>query len=301
MIIDFIIGKCLMKVIVTFSGGKDSLASLLWVRNNLTKNFITVFCDTGWEHPLTYKYIEEIKEQLDLNVVTIKSKKYDGMVGLSFNKSRWPSSQRRFCTSELKTIPMIDYILDDVNDNILMIQGIRAAESAKRAEMTKQCTYFKYYVQPYGRDKNGKAKYHTYRRKDVLAFREKYSDDLLRPVFDWSAQQVIDYILDNGLQPNPLYRMGYKRVGCYPCVMASQQDIYNISIQDPERLSYISNLEKKLYSSFFGPDKIPKKYYSGEYPLIQDVVRYVMGKHSTASLFDDDTATSCMSYYGLCE
>lgn len=47
-----------MKVIVSFSGGKDSLASLLWVRNNLTKDFITVFCDTGWEHPLTYKYIE---------------------------------------------------------------------------------------------------------------------------------------------------------------------------------------------------------------------------------------------------
>lgn len=45
-----------MKVIVSFSGGKDSLASLLWVRNNLTKDFITVFCDTGWEHPLTYKY-----------------------------------------------------------------------------------------------------------------------------------------------------------------------------------------------------------------------------------------------------
>lgn len=50
-----------MKVFVTFSGGKDSLASLLWVRNNLTKDFITIFCDTGWEHPLTYKYIEEMR------------------------------------------------------------------------------------------------------------------------------------------------------------------------------------------------------------------------------------------------
>lgn len=133
-----------MKVIVSFSGGKDSLASLLWVRNNLTKDFITVFCDTGWEHPLTYKYIEEVQEQLGLNLITVKSKKFNGMVDLTKKKSRWPSSQRRFCTSELKTIPMIDYILDEVNDDVLIIQGIRAAESAKRAEMSKQCTYFKY-------------------------------------------------------------------------------------------------------------------------------------------------------------
>lgn len=290
-----------MKVIVNFSGGKDSLASLLWVRNNLTKDFITVFCDTGWEHPITYQYIQEIQKKLELNLVTIKSKKFDGMVDLAKKKLRWPSSQRRFCTSELKTIPMIDYILDDVQDNILVIQGIRAAESSKRAEMSKQCTYFKYYVQPYGKDKNGKDKYHTYRRKDVLNFRAKYSDDLLRPVFDWSGQQVIDYIITNGLQPNPLYRMGYKRVGCYPCIMASQQDIYNISVQDPERIRYIAKLENTLSSSFFGPDKISRKFYKGEYPLLDDVVRYIQDKHSEGLLFDDDVATSCMSYYGLCE
>lgn len=291
-----------MKVIVTFSGGKDSLASLLWVRNNLTKDFITVFCDTGWEHPLTYKYIEEIRDRLGLNLVMLKSKKFDGMVDLARKKTRWPSSQRRFCTSELKTIPMIDYILDEVDDDILMIQGIRAAESAKRAEMSKQCTYFKYYVQPYGKDKNGKDKYHTYRRKDVLAFRANHADGLLRPVFDWSAGQVIDYILENGLQPNPLYRMGYKRVGCYPCIMASQQDIYNISVQDPERISYIADLEQQLSSSFLGPNKISPKYYKGEYPQIGDVVRYVQAKRARGTLFDDnDVATSCMSYYGLCE
>lgn len=224
------------------------------------------------------------------------------MVDLAKKKLRWPSSRRRFCTSELKTIPMIDYVLDEINDSFLMIQGIRAAESSRRAEMSKQCTYFKYYVQPYGTGKNGKDKYHTYRRKDVLAFLTKYADDLLRPVFDWSAQQVMDYILDNGLEPNPLYRMGYKRVGCYPCVMASQQDIYNISVQDPGRISYIADLEQKLSSSFFGPDKIPSRYYKGEYPLIGDVVKYVKGKHSSGSLFDDnDIAMSCMSYYGLCE
>lgn len=162
-----------------------------------------------------------------------------------------------------------------------MIQGIRAAESASRAKMSAQCTYFKYYFEPYGYDKNGKPKKHTYRGKEVRLFREKFADDLLRPVFDWSAQQVIDSILAAGLEPNPLYRMGYKRVGCWPCVMANQRDILSIARQAPERIDEIASLETELkqgvMSAFFRPDKIPAHAItSGEkYPTIRDVVRYV--------------------------
>ena len=247
-----------MKIIVTFSGGKDSLAALLWVREHITKNFTTVFCDTGWEHPLTYEYINRIADRLNLDLVTLKSPKYDGMVGLAKQKKRWPSTRARFCTQELK---------------------------------------------PYGYDKAGKPKMHTYRGHDVRVFRKQYADDLLRPVFDWSAQQVIDYILSAGLEPNPLYTMGYKRVGCWPCVMASQRDILNISRQSPDRIEQIATLEHDLKSSFFGPDKIPAHAItSGEkYPTINDVVQYVKWQNATGSLFDDDTATSCMSFYGLCE
>ena len=298
-----------MKVIVTFSGGKDSLAALLWTREHITRNFTTVFCETGWEHPLTYEYIHRIADKLHLDLVTLKSKKYDGMIDLARQKKRWPSTRARFCTIELKTKPTIDYVLDEVQDNMLMIQGIRAAESASRASMSAQCTYFKYYFEPYGYDKNGKPKKHTYRGKDVRAFRVQFADDLLRPVFDWDAQQVIDYILAAGLEPNPLYRMGYKRVGCWPCVMSNQRDILNIARQAPERIDYIAKIEQELQcgdrlsSEFFGPNKIPARaIHSGnKYPNIHDVVRYVEWQNATGSLFDDDTATSCMSYYGLCE
>lgn len=292
-----------MKVIVTFSGGKDSLAALLWVREHITKNFTTVFCDTGWEHPLTYEYIRDVAAKLHLDLVTLKSKKYDGMVDLARMKKRWPSTRARFCTQELKTKPMIDYVLDNVKDSVLIVQGIRAAESPTRAKMQAQCTYFKYYFEPYGYDKQGKPKKHSYRGREVRAFRKKFADDLLRPVFDWSAQHVIDYILAAGLEPNPLYSMGYKRVGCWPCVMANQRDILNISRQAPERIEEIAALEVDLHSSFFAPNKIPAQAItSGEkYPYIRDVVRRVEWQHATGSLFDDDTATSCMSYYGLCE
>lgn len=156
-------------------------------------------------------------------------------------------------------------MLDEVQDNMLMIQGIRGAESPARAKMSAQCTYFKYYFEPYGYDKNGKPKKHSYRGKDVRAFREKFADDLLRPVFDWSAQQVIDYILAAGLEPNPLYRMGYKRVGCWPCVMANQRDILNIAQQSPERIAEIANFERELHSSFWpGYDSLLRNYQRRE-------------------------------------
>ena len=112
-----------MKIIVTFSGGKDSLAALLWVRNNMSKKFTTVFCDTGWESELTYRYIDEIGQKLNIEIVKLKSKKYSGLVDLAEKKKRFPSSQRRFCTSELKSVPMIDYLLDEVNDDFIVVQG----------------------------------------------------------------------------------------------------------------------------------------------------------------------------------
>jgi 3'-phosphoadenosine 5'-phosphosulfate sulfotransferase (PAPS reductase)/FAD synthetase len=85
-----------MRTIVTFSGGKDSLAALLWIRNNFTKKFTTVFCDTGWENPVTYRYIDEVAEKLKLNLIKLKSRKFNGMVDLAMKKKRFPSSQPSF-------------------------------------------------------------------------------------------------------------------------------------------------------------------------------------------------------------
>jgi 3'-phosphoadenosine 5'-phosphosulfate sulfotransferase (PAPS reductase)/FAD synthetase len=291
-----------MKVIVSFSGGKDSLASLIWVKNNITENFQTVFCDTGWEHDLTYSHIKEVEEKLNLDLVVIKSKKYSGFVDLAMKKKRFPSSQARFCTEELKTKPMIDYILDCVNDDVLIIQGIRAGESLSRSKMQAQCTYFKYYKQSYGNDKKGKPKFHTYRKSDVLEFITGRVDDLLRPLFDWDSDQVVNYILENGLKPNPLYYQGFKRVGCFPCIMCGHKEIQQIIKLYPERIDFIRDIENIIGSTFFNPDYIPKRFMANKsYPVIDDVVKYLTNKNATADLFAENEGTSCMSFYGLCE
>lgn len=345
-----------MKILITCSGGKDSVAALLWMRNNGYKNADIVFCDTNWESDLTYSYIKYLEEKTGHKFIFLKSKKYDGLIDLAEKKGRFPSSQRRFCTSELKSIPMIDYILDNVKDDFIVVQGIRASESENRAKMESQCNYFKYYLQPIetntsrleklekyidglksnidhqlelfpddeiegskddkiiaiqekidhlkSRLAKGKEdpKYHTYRRKEVLAYCKKYATDVLRPVFRWTAQEVIDYALDCMIDVNPLYKMGMKRVGCFPCIMASLSEIYQISVRFPERIELIEYHEARIRSSFFGPDKIPKKFYKGDYPLVRDVVAYAKMKYDSGEIFEDENQhTSCMSFYGICE
>lgn len=50
--------------IVQFSGGKDSTALVLWAREHFGDAFLPLFCDTGWEHPLTTAYIDKINQTL---------------------------------------------------------------------------------------------------------------------------------------------------------------------------------------------------------------------------------------------
>ena len=98
-----------------FSGGKDSTALLLWLREQ-GREFTAVFNDTGWEHPLTYAYIEEINQSvLGGALIRLKpeewvpertTEKYADMRDLVSRKGRVPSVRARFCTEYLKTNPM---------------------------------------------------------------------------------------------------------------------------------------------------------------------------------------------------
>jgi len=292
-----------MKVLVSYSGGKDSQACLLWaVKEYGVKNIEAVFCDTGWEHPATYKHIIDTTAALGVKLVTVKSKKYNGMIDLAEKKTRFPSSQARFCTFELKMKPFIDYVLEQ-KEHLIIIQGIRALESHSRSQMQKQCRYFKYYFEPY----NDKGKTHTYRKRDVIKWTEKYADDILRPVFDWTGQQVIDYIIENGQEPNPLYKQGFKRVGCFPCIMSGHKEVYEILKRYPERFDEIIEHEKRIGSSFFKIDFVPKYAQSGissrtgkNFTTGEDIRTYLEAKNQTLDLFADDLP-SCLSYYNLCE
>ena len=291
-----------IKNIVSFSGGKDSTALILWAKENLD-DFDTVWMDTGWEHPWTYKYVDYIdQELLDNKLIRLKSSKYDGFEDMSIQKKRVPSTKARFCTQKLKLEPLIDFF-DTIRDEyeIHNFVGIRADESFARSKM-KETTF------------------------DL----DYYGCWIQRPLLKWTAQDVFDIIKRHDIEPNPLYKVGMNRVGCMPCIMNRHSDIRQIIERFPEVIDRVRRLEEKLNRSFFPPNYIPdahcsrfqeheievkkiikdpmfgerevvvKKKKTSWYPMIDDVVKYLKNNPDQTEVFESEPQ-SCMSHYAICE
>lgn len=265
-----------MKHIVCFSGGKDSTALVLWAKENLPE-FTVVFCDTGWEHPLTYAYIEEInRTQLDGKLVTIRSRKYPGgMRELVQIKGRCPSTRARFCTDNLKTQPMITW-LKILDDDPIVYHGIRADESQARSLMSASC------------------------------FDDHYDAQIERPLFNWSAKDCFDLMKKHGVKPNPLYLLGAGRVGCFPCIQITHRELKALSFYLPEIRGRIVELESLCGSTFFAPGYIPERFCTGFDPKsgkaicwARDVFAYL--DSVTVDQLPLLPVRTCMSVYNLCE
>lgn len=291
-----------MKILILYSGGKDSQACLIWaVKKYGAHNCEAVFCDTGWENPTTYDHIKTTCNDLNVQLIIAKSKKYDGMVDLAKQKKRFPSTKARFCTEELKSKPAIDYVLSK-KEHLIVIEGIRKDESFSRSKMQDQCTYFKYYFEP---GPNGKT--HSYRKKDIVKWCENYNADKLRPIFNWTAEETLNYIKENGQQPNPLYFQGFTRVGCFPCIMSRHSEVKQLLKIYPERFDYIKQIEKEVGSSFFKIDYVPKRFQTGvcqrsgkSFTKAVDIEKYLNDKNATIDMFEEETP-ACLSAYNICE
>jgi len=268
-----------VKHIACFSGGKDSTALVLWAKENLPE-FTAVFCDTGWEHPITYAYIEEVNQTvLGGSLVRIASDRYPGgFVELVQKKRRCPSAKARFCTEQLKVVPMIHW-LDQQGDELTVYQGIRADESLSRSRMPAR------------------------------QWSDHYDAWIERPLLHWTAEQCFDLIRAKDVQPNPLYLMGAARVGCFPCVMVNMRELkaYLTHPQNgPALKQRLLDLEARVGRSFFEPTYIPERFCTGfddvsgkPFPWCSDVFRYLesVDENQLPLL----PARSCMSVYNLCE
>ena len=201
------------RVVASISGGKDSGAMSLYLHEHGISHD-RVFLDTGWEHPLTYEYLRGPLTNKIGTIIELRAPQ--SMESLITKKGMFPSRRIRFCTQELKVLPMQSYLRAriDSGEDVINAVGIRANESAERSRMLE------------------------------WEWQDGFDCEVWRPLLRWTEEDVISIHKRHGLTPNPLYLMGASRVGCWPCINARKSEIRLVADSDPDRIIRIRRLEE---------------------------------------------------------
>lgn len=240
------------QVVVPVSGGKDSQACLKLALSAYPRDAILgLFCDTNFEHYLTYAHVDWMKDFYGVQIETICAGSVEERV---VKAGRFPSGIARFCTMYLKIYPSRDYyrmLATQQGAGFEVWYGMRSAESHERA--------IRY------RNKIGEDCYppHEFMPGKYPKLLHKLGVSIRLPLLDWSTEDVLEYL--NGEQ-NPLYRAGMGRVGCFPCLAAGDQAKINAFELDwfgASQLQKVRALEGKIGKSVFRA-KIGARYTAEE-------------------------------------
>lgn len=116
-----------MRHILGLSGGKDS-AALAVLMHKEVPEMEYVFCDTQKELPETYEFLNRLRARLGIKITTLSAERgFDHW--LDVYKGVLPSPQVRWCTRQLKIIPIEQYIGDD---EAISYVAIRADEPERQ-------------------------------------------------------------------------------------------------------------------------------------------------------------------------
>ncbi|MBE9019910.1 phosphoadenosine phosphosulfate reductase family protein [Chroococcidiopsidales cyanobacterium LEGE 13417] len=110
--------------ILGLSGGKDSTALAVLLHKEIPE-MEYFFCDTHKELPETYEYLDRIKARLGIKIEYLSAERgFDHW--LDVYGGFLPSPKMRWCTKQLKIIPLEKFIGDD---EAISYIGIRADEN----------------------------------------------------------------------------------------------------------------------------------------------------------------------------
>lgn len=139
-----------MKRVINFSGGKTS--AYMTIHEYREGDFV-IFCDTGREHPKTYKFINDFEAHENIPVIRLS---YEGGFRNLLNKKKQiPNNFKRFCTLELKIRTARRYLVANKIREYENLVGFRFDEPlrVKRRKSNWKKVYDKFPLYEKGIDK----------------------------------------------------------------------------------------------------------------------------------------------------
>jgi phosphoadenosine phosphosulfate reductase len=170
--------------VVSFSGGKDSLATLLLVLEAELKPEL-LFIDTGLELPETLEYVHQVASRYDLEL-TVESAGDAFWSNLDYFGP--PGKDFRWCCKTCKLGPASKLIARKFPGGVLSFIGQRSYESEPRSKKG-----------PYWRNPWVPGQFAA------------------SPIQKWTALHIWLFLFSKKAPINPWYHRGLDRIGCWLC------------------------------------------------------------------------------------
>lgn len=197
-----------LPVAVSFSGGKDSTVVLALTRQIKRLGFDVIFLNTTLAFPETVEYVRRLTGLWNLRL--LETKPHFNFFELCEQLGP-PSRFMKWCCKTQKFAPLNELIEREYPEGVLVVSGLRKAESRLRMNLKR--------IQ-----RNEKIP------KQLLTF----------PIIDWSSLHVWLYLLWKRIPYCSVYEHGFSRIGCWTCPEKSLRKAKIIERSYPE-------LMKKLY------------------------------------------------------
>ena len=202
-------------VVVSYSGGKDSLVALdLTARSGVA--FLIYFNDTGLEPPETYENLKVVAERYGVEVVT-------GSAGSRFWEAMErfgpPARDYRWCCKVIKLGPTAEALKSRFPEGYISVVGQRGAESLQRARLPR--------VSP-----------SKWAAGSIVA----------APLQEWTALEVWLYIFLHKLPYNKAYERGFDRLGCVVCPANELAELELVKRSYPDVYDKMEKALRRQYS-----------------------------------------------------
>lgn len=228
--------------VVSHSGGKDSQAMLIRVRQVIPADRIVVvhvdMRELEWPGTEQQARYSAEAEGIPLDRFFVVQADYDMLEQVRRRSLQrpdappWSSAQYRLCTAALKRQP-VERFIDQLQARegwpvIVDVEGLRAAESSDRAGAES----WEEHPRMFGV------------RSDISGMKRLWYKWL--PIKHLSTEDVFATISVAGQVPHWAYAAGNERLSCMFCVLSSLSDLRNAAIHNPELFARFVQAEQDV-------------------------------------------------------